>query len=807
MASKDVTAVGVYDSSSIKVLEGLEAVRLRPAMYIGSTGISGLHHLVYEVVDNSVDEALAGHATHIEVTIHIDNSVTVVDDGRGIPVDIHPDEGVSAAEVVLTKLHAGGKFDSNSYKVSGGLHGVGVSCVNALAEFLQLEIWRDKATWEQEYVRGVPKAPLQKTGKAGNKTGTKITFRPDFTIMDPGAFNFDTLAQRLRELAFLNKGLKITLTDEREDPVKNHEFHYSGGIAEFIKHLNRGKNTLHDKPIHFEAEREVPNGILTMEVALQYNDSYSETLFSFANNINTVDGGTHMSGFRSALTRTINAAGQAAGLFKDVKENLSGDDVREGLTAVISVKLPQPQFEGQTKGKLNSDIAGKVTEFVNDKLAEYFDKNPTVMKRIVGKAIEAARAREAARKARDLTRRKGALDSGGLPGKLADCQEKDPERCEVYLVEGESAGGTAKGGRDRRYQAILPLRGKILNVEKARYDKMLGHEEIRAMITAIGTGIGKDDFNVAKLRYNKIIIMTDADVDGSHIRTLLLTFFFRHMQELITRGHVFVAQPPLYRIKKGKSEKYIKDDREFTAEILRRAMENISVEYGSPEVTKIEKGELRSFLMSLDELQTVWRQAERRLRDSRVVEVLTNSLYKIDSKADFAEKVNVQPVFEALQALKLPVEMKRDEEHSVWEVRYRDATHAERVIGVELAQQPEFKKLRVVAKQIARHNHPPFTVVNDGHREVLTGWRELLSYIKAEGTRDAQVQRYKGLGEMNAEQLWETTMNPEKRTLLQVRLEDLVECEEIFSTLMGDDVESRRKFIETNALDVRNLDV
>jgi DNA gyrase subunit B len=430
-----------------------------------------------------------------------------------------------------------------------------------------------------------------------------------------------------------------------------------------------------------------------------------------------------------------------------------------------------------------------------------------VMKRIVGKAIEAARAREAARKARDLTRRKGALDSGGLPGKLADCQEKDPERCEVYLVEGESAGGTAKGGRDRRYQAILPLRGKILNVEKARYDKMLGHEEIRAMITAIGTGIGKDDFNVAKLRYNKIIIMTDADVDGSHIRTLLLTFFFRHMQELITRGHVFVAQPPLYRIKKGKSEKYIKDDREFTAEILRRAMENISVEYGSPEVTKIEKGELRSFLMSLDELQTVWRQAERRLRDSRVVEVLTNSLYKIDSKADFAEKVNVQPVFEALQALKLPVELKRDEEHSVWEVRYRDATHAERVIGIELAQQPEFKKLRIVAKQIARHNHPPFTVVNDGHREVLTGWRELLSYIKAEGTRDAQVQRYKGLGEMNAEQLWETTMNPEKRTLLQVRLEDLVECEEIFSTLMGDDVESRRKFIETNALDVRNLDV
>ncbi len=806
MASKDMPTVGIYDSSSIKVLEGLEAVRLRPAMYIGSTGAAGLHHLVYEVVDNSVDEALAGHASHIEVTIHIDNSVTVVDDGRGIPVDMH-EEGVSAAEVVLTKLHAGGKFDSNSYKVSGGLHGVGVSCVNALAEFLRLEIWRDKATWEQEYARGVPKGPLQKTGKAGSKTGTKLTFRPDFTIMDPGAFNFDTLAQRLRELAFLNKGLKITLTDEREDPVKSHEFHYSGGIAEFIKHLNRGKNVLHEKPIHFEADRDVPNGVLTMEVALQYNDSYSETLFSFANNINTVDGGTHMTGFRTALTRTINAAGQAAGLFKDVKENLSGDDVREGLTAVISVKLPQPQFEGQTKGKLNSDIAGFVTQFVNDKLAEFFDKNPAVMKRIVGKAIEAARAREAARKARDLTRRKGALDSGGLPGKLADCQEKDPERCEVYLVEGESAGGTAKGGRDRRYQAILPLRGKILNVEKARYDKMLGHEEIRAMITAIGTGIGKDDFNVARLRYHKIIIMTDADVDGSHIRTLLLTFFFRHMQELITRGHVFVAQPPLYRIKKGKTEKYIKDDREFTAEILRRAIENVTVEYGAQEPTKLEKGELRSFLMSLDELQTVWRQAERRLRDSRVVEVLTNPLYKLDSKADFTDKVNVEPLYDALKALNLPVEIKLDEEHSVWQVSYRDATNAERVIGIELAQLPEYKKLRAVAKQVARHNQPPFTVITDGHREVLTNWRDLLTHIKSEGMRDAAVTRYKGLGEMNAEQLWDTTMNPDKRTLLQVRLEDLVECEEIFSTLMGDDVESRRKFIEANALDVRNLDV
>ncbi len=510
----------VYDSSSIKVLEGLEAVRLRPAMYIGSTGETGLHHLVYEVVDNSVDEALAGYCTEINVTIHEDDSVTVVDNGRGIPVDLHEEEGVSAAQVVMTKLHAGGKFDSNSYKVSGGLHGVGVSCVNALSEALELEIWRDGGTFVQEYARGTPKAPLEKTGKAGRKTGTKITFKPDVSIMDATKFNFDTLSQRLRELAFLNKGLKITLSDEREEPARTVDFHFNGGIVEFIKHLNRGKSVLHDKPIAFEGERELPNGTLTMEVALQYNDSYSESVFSFANNINTVDGGSHLTAFRSALTRTINSAGQQAQLFKDVKENLSGDDVREGLTAVISVKLPQPQFEGQTKGKLNSDIGGYVVQFINEKLGEFFDKNPSVMKKIVSKAIDAARAREAARKARDLTRRKGALDSGGLPGKLADCQEKDPERCELFLVEGESAGGTAKGGRDRRYQAILPLRGKILNVEKARYDKMLGHEEIRAMITAIGTGIGKDDFDPAKLRYGKIIIMTDADVDGSHIRTL-----------------------------------------------------------------------------------------------------------------------------------------------------------------------------------------------------------------------------------------------------------------------------------------------
>jgi DNA gyrase subunit B len=801
-------AVQEYDSRSIKVLEGLEAVRLRPAMYIGSTGEMGLHHLVYEVVDNSVDEALAGYATEIGVTIHIDNSITVIDNGRGIPVDIKEEFGVSAAEIVMTKLHAGGKFDSNSYKVSGGLHGVGVSCVNALSELLQLEIWRDRATWEQEYERGIPKGPLQKTGKAGNKTGTKVTFKPDPTIMEATTFNFDTLSQRLRELAFLNKGLTITLTDEREDPPKQHQFHFSGGIAEFIRHLNKGKNVLHEKPIHIEGDREMPNGgKVDIEVALQYNDSYSENVFSFANNINTVDGGTHLSGFRSALTRTINAAGQSAGLFKDVKENLTGDDVREGLTAVVSVKLPQPQFEGQTKGKLNSDIGGCVVQLINEKLGEYFDKNPAVMRKIVQKAIDAARAREAARKARDLTRRKGALDSGGLPGKLADCQERDPERCELFLVEGESAGGTAKAGRDRRYQAILPLKGKILNVEKARYDKMLGHEEIRSMITAIGTGIGKEDFDTSKLRYSKIIIMTDADVDGSHIRTLLLTFFFRHMQELIKRGNVFVAQPPLYRIKKGKSERYIKDDKEFVREILRRATENLQVEMDGQ---KLEGTELRNFLMALDEYQQIFHRMERRLRETNVVEVLSDASLHLDTKTDFFDATVMNAALEALRKanVRKPELVADDEHEGSWRLIFRDHTNAERAIDIELAAQPEYKRLRALAKQTARHNHPPFRVLRDGGAaQQIEAWRDLLAHIKNEGTREVNVQRYKGLGEMNAEQLWETTMNAETRTLLKVSVEDLVQCDEIFTTLMGEDVENRRKFIEDNALDVRNLDV
>jgi DNA gyrase subunit B len=813
----DGSQADVYDSTSIKVLEGLEAVRLRPAMYIGSTGEIGLHHLVYEVVDNSVDEALAGYANEVSVTIHDDNSVTVIDNGRGIPVDMHEEEGVSAAQVVMTKLHAGGKFDSKSYKVSGGLHGVGVSCVNALSERLELEIWRPEGetgpsyTWQQEYACGIPKGPLTKVGKAGRKTGTRVTFKADTTIMTESVYNYDTLAQRLRQLAFLNKGLKITLTDERVDPEKKTEFVYTGGIAEFIRHLNRGKQVLHEKPINFEADRELPNnaGTLSMEVALQYNDGYSVTELSFANNINTVDGGTHLTGFRTALTRTINAFGQAQGLFKE-KESLSGDDVREGLTAVVSVKVPQPQFEGQTKGKLNSDIAGFMTQFVNEKLSEYFDKNSTIGRKIVGKAIEASRAREAARKARDLTRRKGALDSGGLPGKLADCQEKDPQRCELFLVEGESAGGTAKQGRDRRFQAILPLKGKILNVEKARYDKMLGHEEIRAMITALGTGIGKDDFDVAKLRYGKIIIMTDADVDGSHIRTLLLTFFFRHMHELILREHVYIAQPPLYLIKKGKSEKYIKDEKEFTKEIMRRATENLTLEIHSngagPKAT-LQGTELRTFLLSLDEYQQMFHKVERRLRDARVVEVLSNVNLRLDHKGEFQDDNNLKPVLEALLQLGVKPEMRRDEEHSSFAVVFHDSTNAERSIGLALAAQPEYRRFRSLARAIAKFNDPPFVVVKNESRQSQPNWIDLLEYVKTEGKKDARVQRYKGLGEMNAEQLAETTMNPEKRTLLQVRLEDAVQSEEIFSTLMGEDVESRRKFIEENALDVKNLDV
>jgi DNA gyrase subunit B len=805
-----------YGAESIKVLGGMEAVRKRPAMYIGSTGPGGLHHLVYEIVDNSVDESLAGFCTEISVTIHTDNSITVIDNGRGIPTEFHKGEKKSAAEVVMTVLHAGGKFDSNSYKVSGGLHGVGVSVVNALADTLELEIWRDGYTWEQSYSRGKATSELKKAGKT-TKRGTKITFHPDGEIFDTIDFNFDTLSQRLRELSFLNKGLTIKLQDERSD--KSHSFHYQGGIGEFVVHLNRGKAVLHEKPFYFEGTRNAGGnlGDVQMEIAIQYNDSYSETVFAFANNINTVDGGTHLSGFRSALTRTINAYGTAAGLFKDVKDNLSGDDVREGLVAVVSVKISQPQFEGQTKGKLNSDIKGVVEAFINEKLGEAFEKTPAAAKRIIQKAIEAARAREAARKARDLTRRKGALDSGSLPGKLADCQERDPAKCEIFLVEGESAGGTAKQGRDRKYQAILPLKGKILNVEKARYDKMLGHEEIRAMITAVGTGIGKDDFDAAKLRYHKVIIMTDADVDGSHIRTLLLTFFFRQMKELIERGHVFIAQPPLYRLKKGRSERYIKDEKEFNREIMKHATDDRAVMNADKE--KLEGRRLTKFLSDLGEYEMFFDKLDKRLRNKAVVDLLSRS--ELEKKTDFAEKGKLAELAKKIEALGAKTKIEFDEEHSLHELSFVNGSGAEKRINWELASLPEFKRLRALSRDIVPIDKPPFVVVpvasapakdpKDKAAEKaapsLASSSELLNYVLEQGKKDFTVTRYKGLGEMTAEQLWETTMNAESRTLLQVRLDDALEAETIFSTLMGEDVEVRRKFIEDNALDVKNLDV
>lgn len=854
------TKNGSYTGSNIKVLEGLEAVRLRPAMYIGSTGEMGLHHLVYEVVDNSVDEALGGHATRVDTIIHFDNSITVIDDGRGIPVDdmtLPGGEKMPAVQVVLTKLHAGGKFDSSNYKVSGGLHGVGVSCVNALSQAFDVEIWREH-TYEQEYSKGQPISKLKQTGTT-KRRGTKIHFLPDKSIFTVTEFNYDTLAQRLRELAFLNKGLLITLTDERvTDPKtgesKRAEFRYAGGIAEFVKHINKGKQVLHDKPIHMEAARDS----VEIDIALQYNDSYSETVFSFANNINTVDGGTHLSGFRTALTRTINSAGQSLGLFKDVKENLSGDDVREGLVAVISVKLSQPQFEGQTKGKLNSDIAGTVQAFVNEKLGMFLEQNPPVAKRIINKAIEASRAREAARKARDLTRRKGALDGGGLPGKLSDCSERDPDRCELYLVEGESAGGTSRQGRDRKFQAILPLKGKILNVEKARYDKMLGHEEIRAMITALGCGIGKDDFDPTKLRYGKVILMTDADVDGSHIRTLLLTFFFRHMQELIKRGHVYIAQPPLYRIKKGKFEQYIKDDREFVKVMVKRASDGMVIRYGADATNRkqLEGAALTKFMSHLNDYLSFFEKVDKRIRNEEVSSLLAK--LELVRRGDFESSDGKAPaklaqLHKALIGMKKNYQFKDvtdpvlDEEHRTWSVSFTDAQGALRRIDWALASAPEYRQMMAKHAQIKDELEPPFlieyaakgkaaaeetveeAVAQDGSDtetgEALTAKaarkaprnpqepvekktaRDLFEYVIEQGRRDYQVQRYKGLGEMTAPQLWETTMDPDRRTLLSVRLEDLAATEEIFTTLMGEDVDARRKFIEENALDVKNLDI
>ena len=842
-----------YGADKIKVLEGLEAVRKRPAMYIGSTGAPGLHHLVYEIVDNSIDEALAGFCDQINVTLHIDHSVTVVDNGRGIPVDQHA-SGRSAAEVVLTVLHAGGKFDNDSYKVSGGLHGVGVSVVNALSEALELEIWRNGQVYTQRYERGDPVSGLEVTGTT-KKRGTKVTFRPDAQIFETTEFSFDTLAQRLRELAFLNGGVTITIDDERDG--KSHKFLYEGGINSFVVYLNQNKVAVNDKPIYMHGEKD---GI-DVEISLQWNDTYAETVYSFANNINTHEGGTHLSGFRSALTRTINSYVSKNNLAKDLKDaNIGGDDIREGLIAVVSVKIPRPQFEGQTKTKLgNTEVKGIVEAIVNDKLGAYLEENPSVSKKVIAKAIDAARAREAARKARDLVRRKGALDNSSLPGKLADCQERDPANSELYIVEGESAGGSAKQGRDRRFQAILPIKGKILNVEKARFDKMLGSDEIKTMIAALGCGIGREDFDLTKLRYHRIIIMTDADVDGSHIRTLLLTFFYRQMRELVENGYVYIAQPPLFRAKRGRAEQFIRDERALESWLMKRAVESRTLIL--PDGRQITGEALEQRLEKLTAFRKLMQIVERRGPSRDVVMALLDAG---TDKTFFSDRARVESLAAALTSPQRKASIQEDEEHKALAIAIEDrsggyprqhridldfvttgefrtlsssyqevkdirgpmvvrtltstdadeapeaaagaATANETAIGgapldpaTKLAAEPKPLDASAEPKQLPK-------AARDAEVKVETV-DELVEFFTAAGKKGVAINRYKGLGEMNPDTLWDTTMNPETRTLAQVKAEDHMEADLMFTTLMGDQVEPRRKFIEDNALDVKNLDI
>ena len=831
-----------YGADSIKVLEGLEAVRKRPAMYIGSTGVAGLHHLVYEIVDNSIDEALAGFCTEISCTIHLDHSVTVIDNGRGIPVDMH-ESGRSAAEVALTVLHAGGKFDNNSYKVSGGLHGVGVSVVNALSERLELEIWRNHQVYQQTYERGKPLSDLASTGTT-KRRGTKITFKADPQVFETVEFSFDTLAQRLRELAFLNAGLTITLDDERDG--KSHNFRYEGGIVSFVEHLNKNKGLVHEKAIYMRGDRD---GI-DAEIALQWNDGYNPQEFSFANNINTHEGGTHLSGFRSALTRTVNSYASRNNLAKDLKDaTISGDDIREGMTAVISVKLPNPQFEGQTKTKLgNTEVKGIVETIINDKLGAFLEENPQVARRVVQKTVDAARARDAARKARDLVRRKGALDGSSLPGKLADCQERDPAQAEIYIVEGESAGGSAKQGRDRRFQAILPIKGKILNVERARLDRMLGSDEIKTMIAAIGCGIGTEDFDIEKLRYHRIIIMTDADVDGSHIRTLLLTFFYRQMPMLVERGHIYIAQPPLFRAKRGRVETFIKDERALESFLVHRAVESRRVqtadgqEFSGPALEKLMHG----IIAYRDVLQII----ERRGHARDVVEAMLDRDAR--DRTFFENQTGLENLALQLTTPVRDLSVVRDEEHNAWSLRIDDRSGGySRIdnIGLTFVASGDYRTLAagyMEIKPVVRSlRKGPIEVttlaaskpVDEEEREAteppdaeaavppvaaatpaaagradaapvrIATLDAFVEQFFALGRKGVAVNRYKGLGEMNPETLWATTMNPEARTLLQVRAEDHTEADQMFTTLMGDQVEPRRKFIEDNALDVRNLDI
>jgi DNA gyrase subunit B len=844
-----------YGADSIKVLEGLEAVRKRPAMYIGSTGPTGLHHLVYEIVDNSIDEALAGFATEVHVTIHIDGSVTVIDNGRGIPTEMHP-TGRSAAEVALTVLHAGGKFDNNSYKVSGGLHGVGVSVVNALSERLELEVWRNEQVFQQSYERGTPNADLVVTGTT-KRRGTKVTFKPDPQIFEVTEFSFDTLAQRLRELAFLNAGVTITLDDERDG--KSHKFHYDGGIVSFVEHLNKNKGLINEKAIYMRGERDGTDA----EIALQWNDGYNPQEFSFANNINTHEGGTHLSGFRSALTRTVNAYAASNNLTKDLKDaTISGDDIREGMTAVISVKIPRPQFEGQTKTKLgNTEVKGIVESIVNDRLGKFLEENPAIAKRVVMKAVDAARAREAARKARDLVRRKGALDGSSLPGKLADCQERDPAQAEIYIVEGESAGGSAKQGRDRRFQAILPIKGKILNVEKARIDKMLSSDEIKTLIAALGCGIGTEDFDLSKLRYHRIIIMTDADVDGSHIRTLLLTFFYRQMPALIENGHVYIAQPPLFRAKRGRQETFIKDERALENFLVHRAIEGRHVRLADG--SELFGDALGRLLHGAIAYRRVMQTVERRGHARDVIEALLDR--DVRDRAFFENQAGMENLALQLTTPVRDVTVEREEEHNAWQLRIEDRSSGyPRVdqVGLTFVTSGEYRTLlgsyaeirdvvRAVRKgpielrtaATVREEEPVnetgdivadsgelsaaeksalnelgvdtsakvtaagTAAKKDGGPLQMKTLDEFVEHFIALGRKGVAVNRYKGLGEMNPDTLWITTMNPDMRTLLAVKAEDHTEADQMFTTLMGDQVEPRRRFIEEHALDVRNLDI
>ncbi len=804
------TGHGSYTAERIKVLQGLEAVRKRPAMYIGSTGTSGLHHLVYEVVDNSIDEALAGFCNKIEVTIHEDNSVTVEDNGRGIPVDIHKEEGRSAAEVVMTTLHAGGKFDSESYQFSGGLHGVGVSVVNALSQFLELEIWRDGSLYTQRYERGRPVTPFEVAGKT-KRRGTKIRFLADADVFETLDFSFDTLSQRLRELSFLNSGLKITIADERTE--KKHEFQYKGGIVSFVEYLNKNKTPVHPKPVHLQGDKE---GVF-IDIALQYNDGYAENIFAFANNINTIDGGTHMVGFKSALTRTLNNYASNHNSLRNLKMALTGEDAREGLTGVISVKLSNPQFEGQTKAKLgNSEVKGLVEALVNERLGTYFEENPSVAKRILEKVVDAARAREAARKAKELTRRKGFLDTDSLPGKLADCQERDPRESEIFIVEGDSAGGSAKQGRDRRNQAILPLRGKILNVEKARFDQMLSNQEIKTLITALGTGVGKDDYNLDKLRYHRVIIMTDVDVDGSHIRTLLLTLFYRQMFPLIENGYLYVAQPPLYRVKKGKEEPlYLHKEEELENYLLEKGIEGLRLILGEKKNSLGGKSLLESVKKIIRHKKLLERLAKRKMDPEILFSFAKQeSLSKSSLRAEKEVKRIIEGMKRNLKEMGSKSEkefrLEKDAEHGGYTIHClssTNGTHFETLLNMDLITSPQFEELQKIVQQLTLLGTPPFSLHTGEETKTLSDFTQLVEQIFAHGKKGVEIQRYKGLGEMNPEQLWDTTMNPESRTLLQVRVEDAVKADEIFTVLMGDQVEPRREFIQRNALSVTNLDI